>query len=203
MLLNQLLAALLLYGALFGDARVLWVVLGVWIASMTVKPGARCFSEDSRVMISSGRVIPIADVRTGMRVVSSFGRTVHRVVSTTRHDAANVVLMSIHTADQRTITVTPDHYIVTSRGFVCAGDVREGVDSLRRMDGAWVGVTAVERIFTHAPTYNIWLEGTPYVCVNGLVATPCCRVSPLVELANDTGFLKAAATIYSHAVASW
>lgn len=185
---TEILAALVLYGALFGDARILWLLATAILVFLTFKPGARCFSEDTRLLLSDGRVVPITSVVKGMRVVTTGGR-IDRVAVVQKHAPAPVVLLRFHAADGRILETTPDHYIVTLRGLVVASDVRETTDHLQRIDGTWVPITSVERICTTAPTFNVWLESSPYVCVNGLVATPCCKVSPLVDLCNDAGLL--------------
>ena len=85
--------------------------------------------------------------------------------------------------DGRVLETTHDHYIVTMRGYVVASDIIEGSDYVQRMDGKWVRVHSVERRVDRVETYNVWLDRSPFVCVNGLVATPLCRASPLMEIA--------------------
>lgn len=183
-MLHQILAALLVYGALFGDARVLWVFVAVLLVYFTVKPGARCFGPDSRLMLSDGSLISIADVHVGMRVVAAGGR-IDRVAVVHKHAPSDVILHRLTLEDGRVIETTHDHYIITlDRGYVVASEVVEGRDFVQRMDGRWVRVVSIERVLVKTSTYNVWLDRSPHLCINGIVATPCCRSTPLLEIAN-------------------
>lgn len=192
-MIESLTLALALYGAYTQNWILMILALLIWASR---RPGARCFSEHSRVLLPDGSALPIAHVHKGMTVMGSCGRP-RRVVRVKRHRAAPVVFLLITTEDGLSIETTPDHFLVTQQGFVLASDAREGAHYLRRVDGRWSRIQKIERVSTTAPTFNIWVDRSPYLLINGLVATPACMSSTLLPLMNDIGVLKPLTTLYA------
>lgn len=197
--MQSAIVALALFAAFTGNLYAAWAAAAMWLVTSTSRPGVRCFSEHARMMRSDGVVVPIASVHQGMRLITANGR-VASVSAIQRHAAAPVVFLRMTTADGFEIETTPDHYIVTSNGFVLASEIREGVHYLRKIDNSWTLVQSIERVSTCAPTFNVWLSGTPYVCVNGLIATPACMSNALVPLVNQYGMLSAMTSAYASLV---
>lgn len=152
-----------------------------------------CFSGNMLMLRGDGTVCCIGDVEEGDEVVTADrqGRLVVDEVIRVSHppnqDEAVFLKLVLESGDF--VELTPDHYLPVNRldNITTAMNVYEG-DRLRLATGSWSRVVRVERISSEG-TYNLWLSGTPYLCVNGIVATPCSRANAWVEMANERGLL--------------
>ncbi len=109
-------------------------------------------------VVHTGRgLVPIEEVKLGDKVYALDPDTgeygYYEVVYLTNHPVNEILHLTI---DGDIMEVTPDHPIyVESRGWVAAEDVAVG-DSLRRKDGGFAQVLAIERVVLDEPevVYN-------------------------------------------------
>lgn len=152
---------------------------------VTIRPGRRrCFSPGTIVARSDNSLIAISKVKPGdaLRTVDSRGRRTVDIVMSTCESNERTRFVHITTESGCSIEVTADHYVVVAHmnrwkpaDEVVVGDML----LILHLAGGMILDSVVSISHTeHANACNIWMQKTPYVCVNdGVVATSCCRLA--------------------------
>ncbi len=124
--------------------------------------------------------VPIEDVKLSDKIYAlDPGQAgYYEVVYLTNHPVAELLYLTI---DGEIMEVTPDHPIyIEGQGWVEAGALTVG-DRLRRIDGGWAAVLAIERVVLDAPevVYNFTVKGvhTYFVLEAGVLVHNCYNSS--------------------------
>ncbi len=149
-------------------------------------------------------LVPIEDIKLGDKVFAQDPTTgesgYFEVVYLTNHPVDEILYITIGNAITinddgsdnlwpEVMEVTPDHPIyVEGKGWVKAEDLAEG-DRLRRIDGGWARVLAIERVVLDEPVlvYNFTVKGvhTYFVLEVGVLVHNC---DPVENYLRGKGF---------------
>lgn len=132
-----------------------------------------CLPGTEQVLTSKG-CMPIAQVAIGDLVLSHAGqwRQVEQVMSHW-YDGPLV-----HVRAGATLRLTPNHLVLTARGWVEAGRLQEGQDLVKSFrglveDGALVPVTGLKSVPYAGPVYNLQVAGDESYVAQGIAVHNC------------------------------
>lgn len=128
--------------------------------------GGGCFAEGSRVTMADGSKKAIETLKPGDRIASFDSPQTKKILSrkvtaiSKKEDIGTIII-------NKSLSVTPDHYLFVNNGWMQAGSVQGG-DTLLGIDGNPVPVTSVEWVLGKTSVYNLEIEGTHTYFVDDL-----------------------------------
>lgn len=151
--------------------------------------GVLCIAKDSMVTTSDGEK-PIQDVQPEDMVLTEDG-TYRKVLGNWNKGIRKVVRVS--TDSGKDIVCTPDHKVLTGRGWVAAKDLLPGDDAIKSFRTGCGQVTSEEpaRVVSVkdagiSQVYDLSVETNHSFCVEGLVVHNCYQ-EQLAQIAREVG----------------
>ena len=135
------------------------VIIAEQTPDTTCQPQVRtngCFVKGTKIALAGGKIVPVEQICKGMAVLTASGKSgeVKRAVAGPEKQP----VITIRTLDQKSVTVTRGHPVMTRRGLKLASELT-AADEILTHSKSFVGLTALTFSAPEGNVYNFELTG--------------------------------------------
>lgn len=159
--------------------------------------GRRCIEENQPVRMADSTYKKIKDVNIGDQVISNRVGSMAINTVTNVMDTGTRPLFMVTTANNKTITLTDDHQVLTQRGWLSILEGLSVSDSISKVPESinekfsFVDIVEIKDLGVEGPVYDITVENDHNFLVDDLVVHNCGKAIPLTEsLPTPNGWVK-------------